>query len=63
MNNSIQELTIDELEDVNGGFLPLAWAAGAMYSSSSITAGGLATALGIGAGVGAIIGGVAAVFS
>lgn len=64
MNNSIQELSINELEQVNGGAVPLvALAVGALYSSSSITAGGMATALGIGAGVGAIVGGLAAVFS
>lgn len=64
MNNSIKELTFDEIEHINGRAVPLiAWAAGALYSSSSITASGVATALGIGAGVGAIVGGLAAIFS
>jgi hypothetical protein len=64
MNDLTQELTINEIEQVNGGAVPLvAWAVGALYSSSSITAGGLASALGVGAGIGAIVGGAAAVFS
>ncbi|GAA69771.1 hypothetical protein I6F50_15100 [Pseudoalteromonas sp. NZS127_1] len=56
----MRELTSNEIQEINGGPLPFIIAG--LYASSSITAGGLATAIGIGAGFGAIVGGIAAVY-
>ena len=56
----MKELTVQETKDVNGGavfLLPL------LFAETTITAGGVASALGIGAGLGAIAGGLIAVFS
>ncbi|MCK8130419.1 hypothetical protein MTF66_35825 [Pseudoalteromonas sp. 2CM39R] len=58
--NKMRELTNNEIQEVNGGPLPAIIAG--LYASSSITTGGLATALGIGAGFGAIVGGIAAIY-
>ena len=56
----MKELTFDEAKTVNGGAIFLA---PLLYTQVSITAGGLATALGIGTGVGGIVGGLIAIYS
>jgi hypothetical protein len=58
----MMELNNQQIEDTSGGFVFLAPIAMAMFTPTTITAGGVATALGIGAGVGAIAGGMMAVF-
>jgi hypothetical protein len=50
-----------ELEQVNGGLIFLA--APLVYAFSGTTISGVATALGIGTGVGVIVGGLAAVYT
>lgn len=60
--NQITELSFEEIQEVNGGNPLVAYAIGALYSSSSITAGGLATAFGLGAGFGAVVGGIYAYY-
>ncbi|MFC4700914.1 hypothetical protein ACFO4O_12145 [Glaciecola siphonariae] len=57
------ELSVHETEMTSGGFLFLAPVAMAMFAPTTITAGGAATALGVGAGIGAIAGGFMAIYS
>ena len=56
----MKELTIKDTTEVNGGMafllIPI------LFAETTVTAGGVATAMGIGVGAGAIIGGIMAIF-
>ena len=50
----MRELTLQEVDDVNGGLVPALIFVGA-YVASQVTWAGVATAVGFGLGVGAVV--------
>lgn len=57
----MRKLNSQEITNVNGGFLPLL--AVALYAPTSFTIGGITSAMAVGAGAGAIVGGITAILS